>query len=519
MAKAIIYSRVSTTDQKEKGYSLKEQERLLIQYCKKENITVLNSYVEDYSAKNFDRPVFRELLEFAKQHSNEIDYLLVYKWDRFSRNITESYEYIDKFKKLSIEVNSINEWIDHSVHMSQYMLAFSLVNPDVENRVRSDRVTTGMRASLKEGRWCSSIPTGYKKGRDSNDKPLMSINEEIAGELRQLFQDFSTGNYTQAELIRKYNSDKLKLNKTKFNKMLRNRLYAGEIYIKSNETEQESIVKGIHEPLISKEVFNNIQRVLNGRRPISNQMSKHDHLLPLRGLLICDNCGRKLTGTTKTKKSGKKYSYYHGYSKYKCECKVPTNELHNQVEVLLKKLKPNKEIKELILNMVKESETEYRGDTRTEKNKIKKELDEINLKKNKLIDKFVEDQIAKEDYNRYILNLDNKKFELETKFSELSYKVENIEELVSNTMKYFESLGNVYSKSNPKQKRMLMSSILDENLRIQNKKFRTPKFKEIVHLLCTDSKAFKELGIKKGDSKKEESPMVIPRGFEPLLPP
>ncbi len=43
--------------------------------------------------------------------------------------------------------------------------------------------------------------------------------------------------------------------------------------IKATMNEPEQIVSGLHEPLISNEIFNNVQRVLKGRRPISNYMA------------------------------------------------------------------------------------------------------------------------------------------------------------------------------------------------------------------------------------------------------
>ena len=94
MKKAIIYCRVSTSEQKEKGYSLKEQERILREYCKKNGIEILWCFIEDYSAKDFNRPEFKKLYQIAKKNKDDIDYLLVYKWDRFSRDVNLSYEYL-----------------------------------------------------------------------------------------------------------------------------------------------------------------------------------------------------------------------------------------------------------------------------------------------------------------------------------------------------------------------------------------------------------------------------------------
>lgn len=514
MKNAIIYCRVSTTEQKDNGYSLKEQERHLIEYCKKNNIKIIKKYIEDYSAKNFNRPEFFKLFKYATQNKSSIDYLLVYKWDRFSRNVTESYEYIDKFQKLSIEVNSINEWIEHSNHMSQYMLAFSLVNPDVENRVRKDRVTTGMRASMKEGRWCANAPTGYKNERDSNKKPIVVINDDVADEVRNLFKDFSTGMYSQVDLIEKYKSEKFILNKAKLSKMLKNRFYVGEIYIKATETEPEEIVKGLHEPLISKEVFENVQRVLKGRRPFSNNVSQYEDLLPLRGLLVNDKSGKKLTGTTKTKENGRKYSYYHSNSKDKIRVNVSADVLHEQVESMLMSLEPKSEIKELLLEMIKSKSESSINSNKSKVKSLEKEISELGVKKDKLMDNFLNDVISKEDFELYNSkfsdDIKNKKDEVRI----LKEEFENIEEYFLDTFTYLENLSSIYNKASPKGKKALLSSILEEKLRIYDKKYRTPRFKGIIKLICRDSKTFKGNKNNKGNSEDEELPMVHPKRFE-----
>lgn len=55
MKSAYLYVRVSTDEQKRKGYSLPEQEDRLLKYCNN-NIEVKGIYGEDFSAKNFNRP-------------------------------------------------------------------------------------------------------------------------------------------------------------------------------------------------------------------------------------------------------------------------------------------------------------------------------------------------------------------------------------------------------------------------------------------------------------------------------
>ena len=74
---AILYRRVSTTEQKKHGSSLSSQKDTLREFCKKNEINIIKEYEEDYSAKNFERPSIQNLLKFAKKNRNQIDYILI----------------------------------------------------------------------------------------------------------------------------------------------------------------------------------------------------------------------------------------------------------------------------------------------------------------------------------------------------------------------------------------------------------------------------------------------------------
>ena len=97
--KAILYIRVSTDEQADKGYSLQHQEERLKKYCELQNIQVLELFKEDYSAKTFQRPEFTKLLSFLKKNRHMADLLLFTKWDRFSRNAADAYSMINTDRK------------------------------------------------------------------------------------------------------------------------------------------------------------------------------------------------------------------------------------------------------------------------------------------------------------------------------------------------------------------------------------------------------------------------------------
>ena len=118
------------------------------------SIEIVLLYKEDYSAKTFNRPEFKKLMLFVKKNSSVIDEILFIKWDRFSRNTTESYNIIKTFSDMGIIVNAIEQPLDLTIPEQGIILAVYLSMPEVENHRHSLNVIAGMRGTFKEGRYC-----------------------------------------------------------------------------------------------------------------------------------------------------------------------------------------------------------------------------------------------------------------------------------------------------------------------------------------------------------------------------
>ena len=137
MGNAVLYFRVSTKEQKETGYRLTDQANRLKAYCSIQKINILKIFIKEYSAKDFNRPEFRKMFDYVKLNKSNVDNILFVKWDRFSQNATESFEMINKFKKMGVTVNSVEQPIDLNIPENKIMLAFYLASREVDNDKRS----------------------------------------------------------------------------------------------------------------------------------------------------------------------------------------------------------------------------------------------------------------------------------------------------------------------------------------------------------------------------------------------
>ncbi len=112
MKRAIIYTRVSTDEQADRGYSLGHQEEQLRKYCGIKQIEVVEHFQDDASAKTFNRPEFQRAVDFVRKNKRRVDQILFIKWDRFSRNISEAYKMIDTLMAMGVECNATEQWMD-----------------------------------------------------------------------------------------------------------------------------------------------------------------------------------------------------------------------------------------------------------------------------------------------------------------------------------------------------------------------------------------------------------------------
>src|ERR1700677_4319850 len=110
----VIYCRVSSKEQIE-GTSLEVQEAARRDYARANTIRVLKAFVEQgESAKFADRTQLLELLEFCRKNKGSVDALLVWKVDRFARNVADHFSVKSTLAKLGVRIISVTEPIDNN---------------------------------------------------------------------------------------------------------------------------------------------------------------------------------------------------------------------------------------------------------------------------------------------------------------------------------------------------------------------------------------------------------------------
>lgn len=328
------YIRVSTHMQEE--LSPDAQKRLLLDYAKSNNIVISNEYIfveNGISGKKADRrPEFMRMIAAAKEKPAPFNVILVWKFSRFARNQEESIVYKSLLKKqCSVDVVSVSEPIIDGPFGSLIERIIEWMDEYYSVRL-SGEVFRGMSEKALKGGYQAKPPLGYRIERKG--EPPVIVPEE-ANIVRIIFNKYVQERMSFFDIARYLNSIGAKTSHRKafecrsVEYIIQNPTYCGMIRwnMVENETKKTKskdewiITEGSHEPIISKELFDQAQEIRKqtyrpkGARPSST----YRHWLS--GLLKCPVCGRTMISKSFTaKESRTKYCYFvcYGYAKGKC---------------------------------------------------------------------------------------------------------------------------------------------------------------------------------------------------------
>lgn len=375
MNSAYLYVRVSTDEQKRKGYSLPEQEDRLLKYCEYNNMQVKGIFREDYSAKSFNRPEWKSLVSLIKkERRTEENIILFVKWDRFSRNIQNAYEMIGILRKYNTTVVAIDQPVDLTIPESSVMLAVYLSVPEAENIRRALNTANGIRRAKQMGRYPNKAPIGFVNLTTPDGKKFIAPKQPEAQIIKWVFQQLAKNIHKHEEIRTMANIKGLGCTISNFSKFIRNPIYCGLINIKMNANEYQT-VKGIHEPLISEVLFYEVQEIINTKRKNKRKRDELRATFFLTGYLICPICDNKIYGSFSSGSRGKRYPYYHCYRK--CKARIGALKLNDSYQSKIQQLKLKEGVLELFHHILKNwnTDTERKRCLR-ERNLISKQLEE-----------------------------------------------------------------------------------------------------------------------------------------------
>ncbi|WP_083850402.1 recombinase family protein [Rhodovulum sp. PH10] len=313
--KAVSYARVSSKEQEKEGFSIPAQQKLLHAYADQNQLFIEKEFVDVETAKQSGRVNFSEMVRYLKSHP-QVQYLLVEKTDRLYRNLKD-WVILDE---LDLEIQLVKEGVTLSrdsrssekfVHGIKVLMAKNYVDN------LSEEARKGMQEKAEQGIWPTVAPLGYLNVVGPDGKKIIVPDPKSGPIVAHMFGWYASGTLSLKQLAERARSAGLVHRKTgapipvsKVHSILRNRIYTGDFEWKGQ------YCRGKHQPLITHELFDRVQGVMDGRNARKIRGGPRD--FAFSGLITCGHCGCAMIGEIKKGK----YIYYH-CTGFKQKCPEP----------------------------------------------------------------------------------------------------------------------------------------------------------------------------------------------------
>src|SRR5690606_29670981 len=152
-------------------------------------------------------------------------------------------------------------------------------------------------------------------------------------------------------------------------------------FISKYQDEEAYFVTGQHEPLITKELFDKVQNVIHGykKEVRLNVKVLSDSNLPLRGFLLCSECGRILTGSAST---GRKRRYYYYHCVSSCGFRQRADIANDIFENAMQNFKLNKTATGIAKKLLLDNYKKFVQNPYDKKSQLVNEIEQLNSKMN-----------------------------------------------------------------------------------------------------------------------------------------
>ena len=456
--KIAAYCRVST-DNEDQANSFESQQRYFRQYIERNPDWELYEVFADEGISGTNtkkRKEFNRMIACAK--NGDFDLIVTKEISRFARNTLDSIFYTRDLKKHGVGVIFLNDNINTLDGDAELRLAIMSSIAQEESRKTSERVKWGQKRQMEQGVVFGRSMLGYdvKDGK-------MYINEDGAKIVRLIFQKFvdeGKGTHVIARELREEGIKPMRVKEwqnTVILRVIRNEKYCGDLVQKKTYTpdflshekkvnlgqEEFVIIKDHHEPIISRELFDKANRILDEKSLSQEGKAKHSNRYPFSGKIKCGCCGRGYVARYKTRKNGSRYKAWrcleaarHGSlhvdkagNQVGCSGLSIRNEDATHIMYLVtSSLKYDKE--KITNNLLAIIKSIIAMDTAgTDSEKLKSQIKTIQEKHTNLIDLYTSGDITRDEFSAARAKCENEIAELKSVIDSIDKQKEMIEKL------------------------------------------------------------------------------------------
>ncbi len=360
--KAIIYCRVSSLSQQKEGDGLHSQEVRCRQHAAAKGLEVAAVFPDTISGGGdfMKRPGMVALLSFIDAQPDERFVVIFDDLKRFARDREFHFRLKEAFTRRNTAIDCLNYRFDDTPE-GEFVETIFAAQGQLERKQHGRQVAQKMKARMENGYWVHTAPIGYRYEKAEGRGRMLVAAPPFDGIVREAFEGYASGRFqTEAEVVRFCESfPEFPRNKNgevrqeRVREMLTNPLYTGHI---CSQTYGIHWLKGKHEPIISLELFDKVQKRREAKAHAPQRKNIGD-AFALRGVVVCACCDAPLRSSFSRGRHGGLYPYYLCQTKG-CEAYGKSNrrdEVEGQVGAIIKQLQPTETLFKLATAMFKKA--------------------------------------------------------------------------------------------------------------------------------------------------------------------
>ncbi|MCT4583134.1 MAG: recombinase family protein [Flavobacteriales bacterium] len=511
---AVIYTRVSSADQ-EDNTSLASQKKYCDNFAEKKGLNVVGYFGGTYeSAKTDDRKEFGKLLNFVKRSKN-INYIIVYSYERFSRSGMNGAQIADDLlKKYGVITLAVTQELDPTTPAGSFQQKILFLFGQMDNELRRDKVVTGMKELLLNGFWVWGAPKGYKvlnKGLKASERQIV-ITEE-GKKLRKAFEWKANLNLSNVEISRRLKKMGVHIPDKRLNELFKNPFYCGLI---TSKMIPGQVVEGKHEALVSKKLFLAVHDIRQEKRIHGFVHNQDFENLPLKVFTKCAKCERSLSGYLVKKKG----LYYYKCSTKGCKVNRSAKAMHKLFKEVLSVLHIEKEELEVVKIQLEEQFHNFFESHISEQKALKVNLTNIKKKIDKIEERFVLEEIDRDMYTKFKTKFSKEYVEIEKELGKTSINSSNLKKAIDFAVELCSNPLKMWEKANYHTKQAFQNLIFPDGISYNREldQYRTTRINSFFALIPELTRGLR--GNKKGEmTNVNQFPCLVgPEGLEPSTP-
>lgn len=527
---AVMLARVSSRKQ-ERGASLEAQEKSIKEYCNRNDLIIIEPYPKAFvfteSSTCGGRKKFNEMIDFIEKQKHKTA-IVVHTLDRLQCGFGECEKIKELLKADKIEVHFIVESLILDKFSSDDDFTrydFGILSAKLYLTSMNKNVKRSQKYNREAGLWQGLAPIGYLNAKDERRRATLILDPEHAPIIKQIFEEYASGVHSLKSVWlsakekglmskepnynpRSKNYGKIcPISRNKIHDILTNTFYYGAMYVADEEIDEKTkkpvktfykLINHVYEPIISKELFDKVQKVLKTRKKERFCKEQKYAGIPFvfRGLITC-KCGCAIT-PEHHKKGNKEYVYLRcSHQKGSCNQKlVNENTILEQLErEIFHQIRISPTMHDLLKTSITQSLEDEKKLNASIRKKIAEEISLIDTRLERLWECYLDRDIDKARYELEKQKYLEQKKDLNARAEKYSDISNDLKENVGKAIDFAANLSNLMKAASPDEKNMLLRKLLANCIldgEVLKYEIKAP-FDKL--LTCTNYKKWKDIAI------------------------